>query len=670
MKQLFLSGFISLCTLLTNVKAYTQTVDDPTTGYNGVWAYSGGNLPALLSVNPNIRGALAKIRWADIQPGAGTYNWNNFIDPIKAITDNNLSVGILIWVGPDAPAWIYQSPYNVPKVVTDDVGTFPYFPYYLNATYKSLYNKIMDSVAAHIDLLPAAVRNKIIFYQSCEGKTGDTGPYDGNPPAQYAITGTQWSDFKHAAWNRLNTLYGSKTPKIHLLLNQGNDLSEDPWINANLPLSWRKTANQGDAYQLNNEVNAYNTLYTNLNTPQGSCAVNVRSRSEMDAFNSPYYAQAPRWNFYWHALFELHFGLDTWQIVNTELATSTYFPGYNFYAKYAGQKDPACSPGAFCALRDGLDASDFVRFPAAGAGTIDNYGVRALNIAAQFAAYGAKQEDTLHSNGGPMVQKKATGMNDVGWNIIAGNYERYLAQINANNTSIGYWRLGSASQEYGRFARGFQHSSSFTKDTLSFNVHDAFALNNTSTDYNLRIVYYDTGYGRWQVMYDAVNNTKKVAATIENGDTHTWLEVNIPLNDAYFGNRGTNGSDIKLANKRGKDNVWYNPIFHLLELTKVSAGARPAGAVAAVQPERAVAERLVVYPNPSNGSFRLSLGVSERSMRSVRIYNAVGSLVYSTNAAGKQVLIDSRQVGLKAGTYIAVVLTDEGKTYRQMLVVE
>lgn len=40
------------------------------------------------------------------------------------------------------------------------------------------------------------------------------------------------------------------------------------------------------------------------------------------------------------------------------------------------------------------------------------------------------------------------------YNIWPGNYGMYLEQIEANETSIGYWRVGSKEQPYGRFARG------------------------------------------------------------------------------------------------------------------------------------------------------------------------------------------------------------------------
>jgi len=662
---------IILIFLMPN-KNFSQTVDDPTDIYNGVWAYSNGGLGGLLGVNGNIKGALAKIRWSDLQPTAtGPLNWSFFQSQLQLISDYNLEIGILIWVGPDAPAWIYNTPYNVPKITTDDQNPFPYFPYYLNTTYTSLFYKLIDSVSAHIDLLPAGIRNKIIFYQSCEGKTGDTGPYDGKPDSlKYKITDAQWSDYKHNIWKHLDTLYKNKSPKIHLLLNQGNDLAEDPWINTNLPLSWRKAANQGDGYQLNDEENSYNALYNNINAPQGNCATKVRSRAEMDAFESPYYQKAPRWNFYWHALAQLHFGLDTWQIVNNELDNSTYFPGYDFYAKYAGEKDPACSQGAFCALRDGLDASDFTRFDVAtyGNGTIDAFGSRALSIANFYASFGAKQPDTVHSNGSAMNQKYATDMNDVSWNTISGNYERYLSQWNANGTSVGYWRVGSITQEYGRFARGFQHSSS--KDSMHFDVKDSILYKNNGVnaiDIDVRVVYYDTSIAKWQLIYDAIGNTKKVGATVTNTNSGIWKDTIIHLTDAYFGNRGTHGSDLKLVNKKSTDNLFHNAIFHMIEITK---SANTPKITEAYTKKQNVNNKIKVYPNPASNVFSISLINKQQLISNVKIYNPNGTKVFDKNVNNSELKISTHELGNFPGVYLIEVLDNSNNLVREKIIIQ
>jgi hypothetical protein len=83
-----------------------------------------------------------------------------------------------------------------------------------------------------------------------------------------------------------------------------------------------------------------------------------------------------------------------------------------------------------CALRDGLDASDIVRFPEnlygrAQRGSSSRY----TKIANEFAVRGAKLEDVRSAMDDELSNIGAKGINDVGWDILPGNYERYLHQI-------------------------------------------------------------------------------------------------------------------------------------------------------------------------------------------------------------------------------------------------
>ena len=61
--------------------------------------------------------------------------------------------------------------------------------------------------------------------------------------------------------------------------------------------------------------------------------------------------------------------------------------------------------------------------------------------------------------------------------LFAGNYERYLRQIDANSTSAGYWNIDAAHNDvmYGRFGRGFDLAKG--KDALYFDIDDAFFRN-------------------------------------------------------------------------------------------------------------------------------------------------------------------------------------------------
>src|SRR6185295_10791598 len=82
---------------------------------------------------------------------------------------------------------------------------------------------------------------------------------------------------------------------------------------------------------------------------------------------------------------------------------------------------------------------------------------RYIKIVNEFASNGARLEDVNNAMSDEMSNLGAKGLNDVGWDIFPGNYERYLHQIKANETSVGYWNVetGNKNDIYGRFARGF-----------------------------------------------------------------------------------------------------------------------------------------------------------------------------------------------------------------------
>ena len=70
---------------------------------------------------------------------------------------------------------------------------------------------------------------------------------------------------------------------------------------------------------------------------------------------------------YWSALYATHCGLDLWNVPGNACQGDTYAAAIRFFNKYAGRRDAATSPGAFCALRRGLDSSDKETFPEARA---------------------------------------------------------------------------------------------------------------------------------------------------------------------------------------------------------------------------------------------------------------------------------------------------------------
>jgi hypothetical protein len=413
------------------------------------------------------------------------------------------------------------------------------------------------------------VRNRIICLQTAEGTTGDETAYKGTPlNPEYIIGEEEWNAFKFKTWHLFDELYRPKSPRIFLLINSGNKGQYHDWIMENIPDTWRKAGNPGHGYQLNQETGMMAFLDPIINRP-GENGLFIRCRSEMDERHKGWFAEAPIWNQYWLNLWGLHFGLDVFQHQTDAFSDPRDFAGFEFYDKYGGRKVPAESPGAFCALRDGLDAADTDRFPVQtfGAGELNpdakdqSEGIRrTLNIVKKFTAFGAKQGDPDMAMQTIMKNRSAVAMNDVGWEIWPGNYERYLTQIDPQETSRGWWRVGDPEQPYGRFARSTDRAAGM--DTLYFDLNDQFA-DSLQGGVLIRVVYFDEGNGSWALEYDGRDNSAQMALVVQKTDSGRWRERTIEIRADGFRNRGPRGADLVLRNI-GQDDTK----FHLLEVTR------------------------------------------------------------------------------------------------------
>lgn len=547
----------------------------------GVWWRGGKDAVALRKEAPYVTGVFAAIKWSELEPADGQYDWKAFDGPLREYAKAGLYMQLMVLVGPDSPKWIHDA--GVPLVKTSPtlnprgLPHFSEFPFYLDPDYQNYYWRMTKAVAAHIDTLPPEVRRLVVCVQTAEGSTGDEGPYKGHPlDKRYDIAEADWVAFKFKTWELYDALYRDKRPEIHLLTNSGNLGQYDEWLRANKPDWWRKAGNPGHGYQLNNERDMMAFFDPLINHPESGHL--IRARSEMDEMFKGWFQEAPVWNMYWLNLWGLHFGLDIFQH-QTGAFTKENREGFEFYAMYGGEKDPATSPGAWCALRDGLDAGDFARFPAEKFGPGKLKGTdeeeaaglqRTLAIAKAFADRGAVQGDPEKGMATIMQNRSAKKMNDVGWNIEAGNYERYLTQYDPNGTSVGYWRVGPKEEPYGRYARGFDVATG--KNEMDFSLAERFFGGGAlaaAYPVTVRVIYFDRGHGKWSLVYDAKGGAGKTALTVTNGDSGKWKEATATLSNANFGHRGPHGSDLSLVN--GSDE---NTLFHLVEVRRVKPAAK------------------------------------------------------------------------------------------------
>jgi hypothetical protein len=547
----------------------------------GIWCMDRGKVePAELKGQyPWLKGAFIMLKWSQLEPQPGQFDWSYFDAAMVRDARAGLYVLFLVWAGPASPDWLYQE--GVPIVKTGGKGhpspkPHDTFPFYLDPKYKECYHRMMRAVAAHVDTLPADVRKQIVCIQSAEGSTGDQGAYKGKPSEdKFAITPEQWSAFKQEAWLLLDNLYRTKQPAIHLLINVGtrDEITEgdSAWLLQHLPDAYRKATGPCQMYQMSDELRRFHCCDPLFNELDAQGNVCTRCRGELSLVDDPWFQEAAAWNMYWLNLWNLHFGVDMFMQRAAVFEQRQYEEGLVFFSRYAGHKDPATSPGAWCALRDGLDAADHERFPddkfgkgekAKGDDDAEAGVQRGRRIVDAFAAYGAVQGDPEG-----IAQRAPKALNDAGWNIWRGNYERYLVQREPNATSQGYWRVGPKDQPYGRFARGFDSQSG--KNILFFDILDRFFQDkplNAAYPVKVRVVYFDKGNGTWELQYDAVSGVR-TGLKVQNTDTGRWKDVVAELKDGYFGNRCPKSSDLMLVNT-GQQNT----LFHMVEVMRELPG--------------------------------------------------------------------------------------------------
>ncbi len=539
--------------------------------YPGIWSIWGQ--PLSREGRPWYKGHVVTVDWREIEPRDGAFDWTALDTAIADVANRDLYVMAMVYTGLKSPDWIYDR--GVPAVDTDYRAGSRY-PYYLAPEFRHYFKRMIDRLADHLDRgLPAASRSKLIAVQCPVGASGDPHPYKvaaaergGGLEGSFGSGATRiepepWFAYQQEMFQHYYRAFARASPAIHCLFNTIFDPELHAWALEEFPGLWVKTNRIGDRYQNAGEArpDGYQvTLPAVIRSFRNGRA--IRARSEMDMTTHGWFKEAPMWNMYWTQLWGLHNGQDMHNQMESDLRQEKYYPAFAFYSAYAGYKDPRDSHGAWCALRDGLDYADTVRFPESQFGAVgggdnrDRYDA----ILAAMARFGAAQ-----SPQGFARRTNWKGMDDIGVEIFAGNFELYLHQVDAQATSQGLWRVGPQEQPYGRFARRFDHASG--RDAMYFRIADGFFGEPLRGGYpiDVRIVYLDAGRGRWALRYDATGNPEQVALEITKTGSNEWKEARVTLRDAAFENRGPRGADVMLVNLDDEDDT-----FHLVEITRAT----------------------------------------------------------------------------------------------------
>jgi len=532
---------------------------------------------------PFIKGVADRIKWSDMEPQMGVYDWSKMDEKIQNAVKGKYYYYFVLWTGPHSPEWIYD--YGVPKVACKGGGSNAkaVFPYYLDKNYSNYFYQFIGKLAAHIASLPKADRDVFSFIQPAFGSTGDRQLYKGTPiNPVYKISAQQYLGFCSGATVRFYEAFDRPELKhIKFLFNvddegETNELINSKneqklgeqlyanWLRKNYKIDLRKQQfTIAIGYQANDEIIQDSQLRPTFYGLNGKKPEFVRGEFSKFA-EGEIFKENKIWNYYWTAISTVDRGLDLWEIDYNVVKTGLYNEGFEFSSKYSYYKKPQSSPYAFIAFRDVLDAADTARF------NVSTYGEskqsneeRVLKIESEFKKQGAKVGDlnaaTTLKGSNYLFEAKA--MNDVGFGLIARNYSCFITQIDANKTSIGLWRVGPMNQPYGRYARSFENETN--KNRMYFDLDDHFLSQKQKESVSFKIIYLDEGIGKFSFRYDSESNPDKIAITITKTNSGKWVEKAIIITDGAFANKGPKNSDFSLVNEDKEDDI-----FHMIEITK------------------------------------------------------------------------------------------------------
>jgi len=521
---------------------------------------------------PLIKGAPIVMHWNKIEPKPGEFAFDEQLGSKLALAkENGFYTFLMIWVAPNAPRWLHEN--GVPELkMTTTINPRRQrrnstFQYYLDEDYIHYYHRLIREFGKYVANLPIDLQERILYIQSAEGSTGDGYCYKGDPlDEQYKISRDQWSQFRIEAWEVFKEALSNDSARMvkPLLVNyDSNRRLEYDWLLRNLDTIGLKNGMFSHGYHISDTQQRLEQ-WRRFISDVGGRGKAFFSRGEQDAewqvcgWSSRNTQQA----LYWSALFATHCGLDMWNLPHDACQGDTYATAINFFNTYAGHHDASSAPAAFCALRKGLNAADTAAYPEtiygkAGKSNIERY----LRVAEAHRDHGAIQGDPEKATGGGMKNRQRDNYNDVGWNILPGNCYRYLEQIDADQTSVGWWHAGPKESIYGRFARGFDPKAG--KAEMFFRLDGEFFEDSRAAHrVELTVTYLDRGHGQWSLCYN--NGTSKTTArAVRCQDSGNWKTTDLHLDDAHFNGSLERGGDLTIRHLDGEP-----ALFHMLGLER------------------------------------------------------------------------------------------------------
>ena len=549
-------------------------------------------------------GWLLMLKWSHVETAPGVYDWSALDANITKAAKLDLDLQIMMEIVKvdhvmhfgATPAWLYEAPYNVP-IVQYKKGNESVAPYYLDATFQKRFTLLIQAYVGHLCGLPKESRDAVWAVQIAVGITGDSRPWNGVPlNPTHVISSTQWKAYcDQMILVYLDALASCSNPdKFDAMTNVENGgenqtMVDSEWaIHEGEKRGIRVAVKQGltsHGYQLNGEKKLYfASSVPELLTPRDD-GTYTHARGELALQpTSPGYGnwiESPGWSIQANAEWMLHSGVDIWNIYSGWFLNKTYAPTFAFFNRNAGQKSVTTATNAFIRLRESLNIEDVAKWPTSVFGKVNitnSHGNMKMNVDRVYAicnataVRGCANDDVkCLLSFKSVVQKKCDALNDVCYECWEGNYERYMSQVNASATSVGWWRVGPRNELYGRFARGLDQKKG--KARISIDVDNKWAsvarkTNATLHTVNVRVAYFDLGTGEWSLLYadgsGTSGSTMATALTVKKKDSGHWKVATATFALPPAGGRGFPGGkeDLALLSLTKRD----DPIFSLIEI--------------------------------------------------------------------------------------------------------
>lgn len=554
--------------------SYAQKIAVPVNTY-GVWDRGGSIQDYSDPLVDYVTGIEAGEPWSEIQQeGPGKFDFSAIQDALDKALKYNKKVKISIGVGPSSPVWIYEHGVPLVKVTSSKPykhAKFPNYPYYLSNTYKRYYFQLIEQFALFLRTQPEETFNCIGFVQVKTGATGDESPYKGNPDDEkYIITKEQWEDFRLEAFTQFKKCFNDVDERQIVLTFNSVDPVKQPeafhWVMNTIDPEIGFGI-KGGAYNRGHHLTGEQTFKEQwtpyLVNPKGR---KLFSASEMDqSWQKPVFSINTELGFYWATLSAINTGLSSCNVTSSAITYANEHKEirdiFKMYNKYAQQVYPEIATAAISVFHEGLNVADTIKFPESIYGQVSkNNPERFINICKAYESRGARIDDMDAVFAGQVNQReRQSGYNDVGWEIAEGNYERFLTQIDPDETSIGLFRvrgtIDRTSSKYDRFARSFESSSG--KNTMYFKFNDEMFLKDEPESITFKIIWLDKHKGStWALKYNAGNKLKTAMEVKGTGDDR-WKSEVVTISDIDLDHSGALGSDFILVNTDRIDDIFH-----------------------------------------------------------------------------------------------------------------